>query len=316
MMVAQVGCRRSDTVKQVDLPFFVELGSALESATRLNPKAGVWDAYFAVFRLRRTLATLMAGQHARLHATAHDMQTLCNAIDHFGGRYFRDEKGNLASPPEGQTDEFAVSQISSAVQQFKTVLIADLRTAAAFSVMTSGIFDANMLVNSASQALGESSRQKVEASTLEELDASGKCLAFNLPTASGFHAMRAVERVIKLYLGNYIAAEEIQKMNNWGQYISALEKRLAGEAEPKPSQEAIALLRQIKDIYRNPVIHPERTLSLDEASALFHSTLAAITRVAIELRADQPLIPGLFGATAKPAGLFGAAAALLAKDAA
>ena len=125
--------------------------------------------------------------------------------------------------------------------------------------------------------------------------------------------MRAVERVIRAYLGLFFSADEIGRWSNWGQYIGALEKIASREEKPKPSQEAIALIRQIKDIYRNPVIHPERVLSSDEAANLFHSTLAAINRVAAELREQQETLPGLLG------GLLGrspGAAALLGEKAA
>lgn len=302
-------------MKLIDLPFFVELGAALERASSINPKGRLWDAYFDVFGLRRVLDTLLSGEHARLSATSHDLTQLRNAIDAFERRYFRDKDGNWSSPPEDQRDEFAISSLVTSIRQFRTVLIADLRTAAAFSVVGSGIFDVNLLVNCAHKAVPEKARAKLGADVLAELDASGKSLAFNLPTASGFHAMRAVERVIKLYLADYLATDEIEKLNNWGQYLSALEKRLGGEESPKPSQEAIALIRQIKDIYRNPVIHPERTLSPDEASTLFHSTLAAISRIADELRGEQKELPGLLGSIMglpRSAG----AAALLGQDAA
>jgi hypothetical protein len=107
--------------------------------------------------------------------------------------------------------------------------------------------------------------------------------------------MRAVERVIKRYLALFLSAEEVKKLNNWGQYLASLERRSDSDSDPKPSAEAIALLRQIKEIYRNPVIHPERTLSTEEAITLFHSTVAAMNRVAFELAAREPKLPNLFG---------------------
>lgn len=183
--------------------------------------------------------------------------------------------------------------MATSIGQFRTVLIADLRTVASFRVITAGIFDVNKLVNCAHRALPETTREKLSAEALAELDASGKCLAFNLPTASGFHAMRAVERVIKSYLGLFFSQKEIQGWRNWGQYLKALEKATDGDQTLKPSQEAIALLRQIKDIYRNPVIHPDRVLSAEEADTLFHGTLAAINRIGFELSGNQQKLPGL-----------------------
>lgn len=175
----------------------------------------------------------------------------------------------------------------------------------------SGIFDVNQLVNCAHQALPDDVRGKLPKEALDEIDASGKCLAFSLPTASGFHAMRAVERVIRTYLNDFMSRDEIVRLKNWGQYLDALEKRASGEERPKPSDEAIALIRQIKDIYRNPVIHPDRVLSAEEAMTLFHSTLAAIGRIAAELSKKEPKLPGLLGSIM---GLPAGAAALMGNE--
>jgi hypothetical protein len=279
----------------IDLTFFVDLGAALEEASTIDSKGGLFDAYFKLFGLSRHLEILSSGGKARLSATSHDLVKLQNAINNFERKHFRDQEGKWRSPDDSERSEYELTSLIGMIGRFRTVLIADLRIAAAFSVMRAGIFDVNLLVNNAHHALSEKSRLELCADTLQEIDDSGKCLAFNLPTASGFHAMRAVESVIKSYLAKFFLDTDIRKMNNWGHYLSALEKRLSGDDDPKPSQEAIALIRQIKDIYRNPVIHSERTLTSDEATTLFHSTLAALNRIAIELDGNQNILTGLLG---------------------
>jgi len=296
-------------MRPVDLPFFIELGGAVEQASKVDARAPLFDAFINFYRLRNALAGLMAGDRAKLTACGHDLVELLNLLNNFETRHFRDAQGNWMSPADDARSEYEVGSIVSKVEQFKNVLIADLRITASFTVTKSGIFDVNQLVNCAHQALPEDVGKKLTKESLDEIDASGKCLAFSLPTASGFHAMRAVERVIKTYLSDFMSGEEIARLKNWGQYLDALEKRAAGDALPKPSQEAIALIRQIKDIYRNPVIHPDRVLSSDEAMALFHSTLAAIGRIAGELSKKEPKLPGLLGSILS--GVGGGAAALL-----
>jgi hypothetical protein len=295
-------------MKPVDLPFFVELGAALEQASKVDVRGPLFQAFFDLYRLKNALAGLMAGDRAKLTACGHDLAELLNQLNAFETRHFRDASGNWVGPPDEARSEYELSSIVAKIQQFQNVLIADLRITASFTVTKSGIFDVNQLVNCAHQALPDDVRGKLPKEALDEIDASGKCLAFSLPTASGFHAMRAVERVIRTYLNDFISREEIARLKNWGQYLDALEKRVAGEALPKPSEEAIALIRQIKDIYRNPVIHPDRVLSSEEAMTLFHSTLAAIGRIAAELSKKEPKLPGLLGSIA---GIGAGAAALL-----
>lgn len=287
-------------MKLIDLPFFVELGASIESARNVDAKGDLFDAYIGFYRLRDALGKLDRGDQVRLSATEHDLAELKNALFQFEQKYFFDDKNSWRSPNREDRAEYEIAAIINKINQFNTVLIADLRVSSTFSVMKTGIFEVNQLVNCASNALSENSKKKLGQEILSEIDASGRCLGFNLPTASGFHAMRAVERVIKLYLSIFTSEDEISKMRNWGQYISALEKALTQEGTSRPSSEAVALIRQIKDIYRNPVIHPDRVLSSDEASTLFHSTLAAINRVSTEIPAKEPLLhnvlSGLLGA--------------------
>lgn len=282
-------------MKAVDLNYFLDLGSALQEASSVDPKGGLFDAYFRLIRLNGSLRTLSSGQLARLSATAHDLTELQTALTAFENRHFRDAEGKWRTPEASERSEFELSTIVNKVSQFRTVLTADLRIASAFSVLHAGIFDVNLLVNSAHKALGADAIKRVSVEALTELDASGKCLAFDLPTAAGFHAMRAVERVIKSYLTIFFVPKDIDNMHNWGAYISSLEKVAASDASRKPSDEAIALIRQIKDIYRNPVIHPDRVLSAEEATTLFHSTLAAINRIAGEMEEEQSVFTGLLG---------------------
>jgi len=281
-------------MQTVDLPFFVELGTVIEQAQSLDDDGPLFDAFLALLPLRSHLKELLKGSHVRLSAAAHDLQELDNAIANFHKRYFTDEKGDWRPPDADVRAEYELSSIVRMIDRLKTVLIAELRTSTSFAVTGAGIFDVSLLVNGAHKALDRSTISVVGSAVCEELDAAGKCLAFNLHTAAGFHSMRAIERVIKLYLKALLDTDAIKKLKNWGQYIDALEK-IPEDAERRASDEAIALIRQIKDIYRNPVIHPDRVLDAQEATTVFHGTIAAITRIASEISHTEPMIPGLFG---------------------
>jgi len=182
-------------MRPIDLPFFVELGGALEEASNIDTRGPLYPALFGLYRLRNGLANLMAGERAKLTACGHDLAELLNQLNAFETRHFRDAEGNWISPPDDARAEYELGSIASKIQQFRNVLIADLRIAASFTVMKSGIFDVNQLVNCAHKALPDDGRDKLPKDALNEIDASGKCLAFSLATASGFHAMRAVERM-------------------------------------------------------------------------------------------------------------------------
>lgn len=297
-------------MQKVDLPFFVDLGATLESAAHVDSEGPLIDVYFKLFPIRQKIEFLLLGTKIKLTTAAHDLTSLRDSIIEFDKKYFRDEEGNWRWPSDDERNPYLVQSLIDRIAQVKTVLIAEIRTSTSFSVKGVGIFDVEMLVNCASQALDPATIARIPKEARDEIDAAGKCLAFNLPTASGFHAMRAVERILKVYAAEFIDAAQIKKLRNWGAFIEKFEKIVESDAAKKPSEEAVALLRQLKDIYRNPVIHPERVLNSSEASTLFHGTVAALNRVASELAPERISGLGLaFGGTANAVGnaLFAAA---------
>jgi hypothetical protein len=60
------------------------------------------------------------------------------------------------------------------------------------------------------------------------------------------------------------------KKRNWGAFIKVLDEHGA-------DKKVTGFLTHIKDIYRNPIVHPEVWLSSDEALSLFTVCLSAIT---------------------------------------
>ena len=274
-------------MKPIDLPFYVELGAAINSAEKVDPEGRLFDALVAFYGLRNFLNGLSNGQHARVSAAAHSLAALGRAIEQFEQRHFRDERGEWKNPDAETKAQFEILEIISKIRDLKTILIAELRTSSSFAVVGSGIFDVDQLVNEAHKAIDDEIRLRLSDTVCAEIDSAGKCLAFNLPTAAAFHSMRAIERVVKRYLGDFLSLEEIEKLNNWGQYIAAMEKLKT--QEDGPSEEAIALIRQVKDIYRNPVIRPDRVLNYSESSIVFHSMIAAVVRIASEFRSINVL---------------------------
>lgn len=279
-------------MQQIDLPYFVDLGAAIEHALRVDPERPVADAFVKFMQLEQKLEQLRSGDRVKLTSALHNLDQVLSSLRAFENRHFRGPEGKWKWPDESDKDEWGLRSINGQLESLKTVLIADLRTCSAFSAAVVGIFDIRMLVNSASRALDEETRGKISKETSDEVDASGKCLAFKLPTAAAFHAMRAVERVLKQYASAYLDKIDINRTKTWGGFISKLEKVRDSEQSNKPSDEALALLKQIKDIYRNPVIHPDRVLSHAEACTIFHSAMAAITRLVSEF-IDAPITPEL-----------------------
>lgn len=127
----------------------------------------------------------------------------------------------------------------------------------------------------------------------KEIEEAGKCLALGRNTACVFHLMRVMEagvRALGQSLGN--PSLDPSKNPNWGQILGPCNDELR-KAKPKRSpawqasdvffSEATANLLAVKDAWRNPTMHIERSYDGEEARDVFSSVRAFMRHLATEL---------------------------------
>lgn len=145
-----------------------------------------------------------------------------------------------------------------------------------FTVTPKGNLDIRRLARRMSEGLPKSTTELLDDFIINDINHSGRCLAFELPTSSGFHILRAVETCAKAYV--YLVTGRLPplKNRNWGEYIEQLKNAGAHE-------DVIALLRILKT-KRNPLMHPYDNLDVDEAIALLCLSQAGIDTIVEDLR--------------------------------
>ena len=153
-------------------------------------------------------------------------------------------------------------RVTSAFKDFQTILAAEVQMFDTYHASQKALYSTQDLIERAEIVLPESIRAEVPQETIAEIQNAGKCLAFELPTACGFHVVRATEAVIREYYRTVVGTLPKVKSRNWGSYIKFL--RLKG-ADSK----IITVLEQMKDTYRNPIVHPEDVLEMEDAIILF-----------------------------------------------
>ena len=92
----------------------------------------------------------------------------------------------------------------------------------------------------------------------DDVSELGKCLSFELGTAAAFHTFRILETVLQRYW-KAITKDAAPKNKAIGPYLQAMEKKKVGDQYVRSS------LQQVKDLHRNPLIHPGANISLEEA---------------------------------------------------
>ena len=118
------------------------------------------------------------------------------------------------------------------------------------------------------------------------VSAATRCVAFNLPTAAGFHLHRLNESVLHRYYDAVTEGAPRPSSRNMGEYLAEMKKRGKGD------DKTLSALKDLKDLHRNPLVHPEDSLeNIDEALALLGSVHAAVVSMlkAIAMPAELAL---------------------------
>lgn len=134
---------------------------------------------------------------------------------------------------------------------------------------------AHSLVEKIESCFAQESWSVIENIAKREFEESGKCLALERYTGAGFHALRGVECVIRQYIVELTGA--LPKKRDWGHYVEVLKQNGA-------DANLLAVLDNIRSLERNPLMHPEDWLNIDEAIAIFTISQTAVVRLVADLK--------------------------------
>ena len=177
---------------------------------------------------------------------------------------------NFLELPDGKplpdtVGEYLAKRLRQEVQEFETVLDDELKKLPIFCCDDDAIGNLSVpkLLRGASRGYPAKTRKHLTRLCCGEIDEAAKCLVYERSTAAGFHILRSVELTIIQYL-TAIPGFVMPPLNrqNWGQYLQLLKDNGA-------IKEVTDHLYNIKDNYRNPLMHPEDTLEMPDAVSLF-----------------------------------------------
>lgn len=116
----------------------------------------------------------------------------------------------------------------------------------------------------------------------EDISEAGKCLALGRPTAAIFHLMRLMEIAVQRFgdkLGIALATEK-----NWQNILDEINKAIKAldqkASQTKAFAGASAHLYNVKVKWRNEVMHPKQTYTLQEARDVFDAVRTFIRDLA------------------------------------
>lgn len=258
---------QSEAVDRINLPFFYTLGTALHPLCELKVDQANTYEVFTIMLNARTITAKLLDDFPDLTVCRAVGQELRRSIeDAFMRRIFRAVPGQSVLLEDLSTSERdIVNRIINTGKRFETVLAEELSTLSGYLVTQKGIYSTPDLIDHTENVFPPLIRAKLPQGVIDDIRQSGRCLAFDCPTASGFHILRAAEVVLHSYYIAVCSPPNPKTLDNWGAYIAALRS----SSKDLDVMMVEALLQQIKDQHRNYIMHPELILSPDEAFRLF-----------------------------------------------
>lgn len=163
--------------------------------------------------------------------------------------------------------------IKAPYDAFVTVLGAEWSIADLFLVSKLPGYDTTDLIESGRVLFPSDMGAKVPEA-IDDANQAGKCLAFRLPTAAGFHLHRVNETVLRRYYDAETRGKTRPTQRTIGAYLKAFGKYKAGD--PK----VLAALDSLRELHRNPLMHPEQILeTFDDAIALHGAVYSVVVHM-------------------------------------
>lgn len=277
-------------MKRLEVLELFELAETYSSAMPkiLGDKGRVLDIYMALFNLEVNLKQFTAEQAAfplTRDSAIESVKAIGSVLDEHFFRSPARERFKDDLDLNGEMSLWMLYSVRAKLQQFRHVLAVECRKSETYFIEKVVGFDLPTLLHSADENIHNSIRPYVPAPALAEIREAGRCLALENYTASGFHTLRGLEVVIAAYYKAVSGKEK--EFRSWHDYVGALEELSAEKngAKPKyPSSKVAAMIDRMRELDRNPLMHPSDTLDEMGADSLFKLGIVTITELAKDLR--------------------------------
>jgi hypothetical protein len=226
----------------------------------------------------------MAGRPIKLDYSMANIGEVHGAIASIIKHDYSDKDGNFDFDKDWSqpVSAWLFPSLKESLAKLEHTLAAEFDKTPTYLVAKTTSFETSTLIERATETFTEDVRSQLSDTAKLDFTEAGKCLGFGLYTAAGFHIARATEAVMNDYCTTF--GVKVTNKETWGSLLKGLTNCAL---EIKPDKSTIALLEQIKNVDRNDLMHPRKTLDLTEATRLFHLATSAIIAMTMEIRAKM-----------------------------
>lgn len=173
--------------------------------------------------------------------------------------------------------------LNTALSAFEAVFAAEMPEVAAYIVSEKRNYSTKSLIENADNEFSEAARTRLPKICVSDIRTAGRCIAFELGTAAGFHSYRALEAVARDYVINLKKLPELEAKKPHPALFDFLKKIEENGADKK----VVANCQEIRENRRNPLAHPEESLSPDEGIQAFKVATTAIELLVADMEARK-----------------------------
>src|SRR5258708_16616567 len=302
VLALRVQSSRINPMDRADRYRVYEMGASIHRLSEVTNETALGE-YFGPYVAAEQALNAFLGSDPQIKAdlcieAARQLSAIITDIETI---HFRAPDGKFAYPPAPDKKVgYQAYQLKAAVQNFEAVFRAEMQVASTYWVPKRGTHSTRDLVDAFERTFLPELQAQLGTVALAEYRNAGRCFAFGLWTAAGYHSCRAVEAVLRPYYRKFTGKQD-KEGKTWGNLIEELE---AVSVEPKPNEKTIFYLRQLKDNERNPLMHVRVVLDEQDADLLLSAAKIVIVLMTREIiaadleRQATPLLQAISGSKA------------------
>jgi hypothetical protein len=254
-------------MQRVDGFYLYQVGSQIHPLTEFAYGMTWSQIHIPAFVAQGALEPLITRTVFQLRTSVQSGNALLNVLRDINA-FIIDQ--NNSDKYQDQVDPNIIWRLQTNIAAFEAVLAAELSLIPLYVVSPKGGLVLSELIDSGYVCFPPDLWSKVPEAIADVQEAT-KCVAFELCTAAGFHLHRANEAVLRVYFGMVANGVRPPRSGNMGDYLTVMEKHDLGEPKVR------AALTQLKNLHRNPLMHPDQSLAdVDEAISLMGAVRSAM----------------------------------------
>jgi len=163
-----------------------------------------------------------------------------------------------ALPPEASLSPELAGRIRRTAATIESTLWAEAGTKSVF-VVTDKRFEVRKLLYQFGALLRGDTFRGLPMPAVTDLEEGGRCIAFARPTAAAFHLLRGTEEVLRHYYSCVVKRKRLKRPWGWKAMTDQM-----GRRRTPPPKTLLDSLDGLRENFRNPTAHPEKTYDIDE----------------------------------------------------